>query len=322
MREWLRCAACALSLLGCGSDAASEPVLDGGAAAAWPATLSEAGLFAEGASGALAEGVRSYGVRHALWTDGVEKRRHLLLPPGASIDTSDADGWVFPEGTRVFKDFLVLGERVETRLLWKAGPTIEDCVFVSYLYRADGTDADPVPEGQADARGTAHDVPGTMDCSRCHLGGADFVLGLGSQQLDRATFDAWTAEGVLPAGTPFAEPPGDAREQRVLGYLHGNCGHCHNDVHPLGSRFGLRLALPVGVTSVAEAPALTTSIDQPAAHSGLAGTDLIVVPGAPEASQLYVRMGLRDSTAMPPVGTELVDDDALDDVEAWIRALE
>ena len=40
-----------------------------------------------------------------LWTDGAVKRRWVSLPPGGTIDTSDPDRWVFPVGTRFFKEF-------------------------------------------------------------------------------------------------------------------------------------------------------------------------------------------------------------------------
>lgn len=282
-----------------------------------PATLSEAGLFASGVDGPYAVDVLDYDVRYPLWTDGAEKRRHLLLPAGTSIDTSDPDQWAFPEGTRVFKEFLVAGTPVETRLLWKSGPGIGDWVYVAYRYRDDGSDADPVPDGEMNARGTMHDIPATSDCRNCHRGGGDFVLGLGAMQLDRATFDAWTSLGVLPADAVWAEPPGNDTQRDALGYLHANCGHCHGPLHPLASRRPLRLRLPVSVIDPALAPAWLTSVNAPASHV-IGGTEQIVVPGDPAASQLYVRMGLRDLLAMPPVGTEVVDDPGRAVIAAWI----
>lgn len=284
-----------------------------------PATLSAAGLYAEGIDGALAEGVRPYDVRHPLWTDGLGKARYLLLPPGTSIDVSDPDHWSFPEGTRVFKVFLLEGRTLETRLLWKAGPSPTDWVYVAYRHRDDGSDADPVPDGEVDVLGTFHDVPAQADCRNCHRGAGDFVIGLGAHQIDRATFDAWIADGVLPAGAPYAEPPGTDVERAALGYLHGNCGHCHNDVHPLSAHRAMRLRLPVGLTDASTAPAWITTAGVMAGHV-IDGAGTIVVPGDPSASQLYVRMMHRDDLAMPPVGTETIDAAALDTIAAWITA--
>ncbi|MCA9610190.1 MAG: hypothetical protein KC619_31555 [Myxococcales bacterium] len=284
-----------------------------------PPTLSATGLFTSGASGPYAAGAREYAVRHPLWTDGAEKRRHLLLPPGAAIDTTDPDHWAFPEGTRIFKEFLVDGRPIETRMLWKTGPGVGSWVYVAYRYREDGSDADAVPDGEADVLGTPHDVPSTDDCRNCHRGGRDFVLGLGAMQLERATFDAWMSEGVLPPATSYGAPPGDDVARTALGYLHGNCGHCHNDVHPLARNRALRLFLPVGVVDPWTAPAWVTGANATANHD-IGGATAIIEVGDPAASQLWVRMGLRDDLAMPPLGTEIVDDAARDAIAAWIAS--
>jgi len=292
-------------------------VLDAGPPA--PAALSETGLFETGASGAYADDVLSFSVRYPLWTDGADKRRHLRLPEGTSIDTSDPDQWAFPVGTRLYKEFVVDGVPVETRLLWKTGPGPLDWVYVAYLYRDDGSEADAVPDGQPDARGTDHDVPPTADCRSCHLGGGDFVLGLGAFQLDRATYDAWIASGALPPGTAWQEPPGDDTQREALGYLHGNCGHCHGGPHPIAERRSLRLRLPVGVSDPYEAPAWATAANVTAFHD-IEGTTEIIAVGDPDASQLYVRMGLRGDLGMPPFGTEIADEAARAVIRDWITA--
>ena len=281
-----------------------------------PATLSAAGLYGDVVGGALADGVLPYEVRYPLWSDGSSKRRFLVLPEGASIDTSDPDGWRFPVGTRVFKEFAVDGRAIETRLLWKVGEG--DWVRVAYLHRADGSDADAVPDGAVDALGTDHDVPDRAACFNCHRGAADFVLGVSALQLDRASFDAWSSSGVLLGGTRWVEPPGDEAQGAALGYLHANCGHCHGDRHPLAMHRTLRLSLPVSVEDPLDAPAWQTSVRRDAFHE-IGGARRLLVPGEPDASQIYIRMGLRDELAMPPVGTEVVDDVGRAFVERWIR---
>lgn len=282
-----------------------------------PASLSVAGLYRGEVGGPLADGVRSYDVRHPLWTDGLEKRRHLLLPPGGTIDTSDPDHWAFPEGTRLFKEFLLDGQPLETRLLWRAGPGPDDWVYVAYRFRADGTDADPVPDGALDVLGTSHDVPSTADCRNCHRGGGDFVLGVGAYQLDRASFDAWVADGALPAAAVYAEVPGDEVQRAALGYLHGNCGHCHGELHPLSMHRTLRLGLPVGLERAEDAPAWSTAVGLEAMHL-IEDTRFVLVPGDPAASQLYARMGVRGDLGMPPTGTEQIDPAGRAAVAAWI----
>ena len=283
-----------------------------------PATLSEAGLFVSGAQGPLVDGALSYEVRFPLWTDGVAKRRHLILPAGGQIDTSNPDGWAFPPGTRIFKEFIVEDLHVETRLLWKSGPALGDWVSVAYRYREDGSDADALPEGEANALQTPHDVPSVEACFNCHRGAEDFVIGIGAMQLTRQTFDRWVASGVLPADAPWGEPPGDSTQQAALGYLHGNCGHCHGGRHPIATLRDLRLRIPLGIDDPHEAPAWQTSANYLAGHE-IGGTRIIVVPGDPASSQLYLRMGYRDELGMPPVGTEVVDAQARALIGDWIR---
>ena len=79
--------------------------------------LSEMGLYADFASKTISSAVVEYEPAYKLWSDGDEKRRWVWLPPGTKIDTSDMDHWVFPVGTRFFKEFAVGGKRIETRMI-------------------------------------------------------------------------------------------------------------------------------------------------------------------------------------------------------------
>lgn len=296
-------------------DASADVHADADAGLALPETLSLAGLFAEGVSGAYAPGVRSYDVRFPLWTDDADKARHVLLPEGEGIDVSDANQWAFPVGTRIFKEFRVGGVPVETRLLWKRDEDL--WVYVSYVFRADGSDADAAPNGALNVLGTEHDVPTQEQCRGCHRGGGDFVLGIGAVQLEATLFAEWTREGVLPAGVTSAEVPGDATDEAALGYLHANCAHCHSDRHPVSRTRTLRLGVPVGLVDPREAPAWQTSAGVTAFHN-VEGSDVIIVPGDPDASQLFLRMDLRGDVQMPPLGTERVDEAGVAAVRAWI----
>ena len=47
----------------------------------------------------------------------------------------------------------------------------------------------------------------------------------------------------------------------------------------------------------------------------------MIVPGSPEMSGLWVRMGRRDNFGMPPAGTETVDDVGREKVRLWIAGL-
>lgn len=299
------------SLPDAGADASALPspgdVFDG------PARLSETGLYADLAAGMLVEGVVPYDVRFELWSDGADKARWLFLPPGTRIDTSDPDAWVFPVGTRAWKEFRSGGVRIETRFLHKVAP--DRWENVAYVWRPDGTDADARPEGLSDAHGTEHDVPDTRACFDCHRG-VDGLIGVSAIQLgdSDALLDRLSApvDGTIP-GSPL--------EQSALGYLHANCGHCHGGPHPLTQLRSLRLRLPVGLGEASEAPVLQTALNA-AMHHAVEGATLGIVPGAPLESQLYVRMQHRgDGWEMPPRGTERVDEEASALIRAWIEAL-
>lgn len=285
-----------------------------------PATLSETGLYASGVEGPYADGVLTFEVRHTSWVDDAAKRRHVLLPAGTQIDTSDPDAWRFPQGTRIWKEFFVDGRAVETRLLEKTGPGPGQWTYVAYVFRPDGSEADATPEGVEDALGTAHDVPDQEGCLECHQGGPDFPLGLSAIQLMRSSFDELVGAGAVPRGTTFGTIPGNDVERRALGYLHANCGHCHVDGHPVSERRSLRLNLPVGLSSPSDAPAFLTAVDAPATDR-VSGTYVWIAPGDPDMSQIVARMGQRDEVGMPPLGTEQVDDFGVSAVRAWISAM-
>lgn len=87
------------------------------ATAPLPPTLAATGLY--GADGELAPDLIAFSPQYPLWTDGLLKRRWLVLPPGATIDAVDADAWQFPPGTRLWKEFArpTDGRPVETRFV-------------------------------------------------------------------------------------------------------------------------------------------------------------------------------------------------------------
>ena len=106
---------------------------DGGPPAA-PGWLSQTGLFTSvAATGALvlAANVQEYTPAYALWADGASKTRWILLPSGSKIDTTDMDHWKFPVGTKLFKEFDLEGQRLETRMIWHYGPGADH-----FLYRS------------------------------------------------------------------------------------------------------------------------------------------------------------------------------------------
>jgi mono/diheme cytochrome c family protein len=204
------------------------------------------------------------------------------------------------------------GVRVETRRFAKQA---DDWSYVSFVWREDGSDADAMPEGLQNARGTEHDVPDRQDCAFCHVGPADLFLGIGAIQLDAAQ------QAQLPLSAPVVGvAPGDGNTQATLGYLHGNCGNCHRDGTLPGDRSGLLLDLLVADTDPQAVHAVTSGVLKPAKHV-IAGTDTVIIPGDPDQSQLWVRLGIIGLEGMPPSGTEVTNTAGRDLVREWITNL-
>src|SRR5689334_15429895 len=143
-----------------------------------PTRLSETGLYANLATRELSPGVLPYTPQFPLWSDGAEKQRWILFPNGEPIDTSNMDEWVFPEGTKVWKQFSVEGVPIETRLLEKRGPTDADWLALAYVWDKNGEDATAAPLGEIDSHLTDHDVPAAGECLACHGGRRSFILGV------------------------------------------------------------------------------------------------------------------------------------------------
>jgi hypothetical protein len=327
--------------LGCGDDApphehdgghagdGGHEELDGGVALDAgigdpPATLAETGLYSDFAARTLAPGVIAYTVDHELWSDGAEKRRFLLLPEGTSIDTSDMDDWVFPIGTRVWKEFHRDGVHVETRFMEKRAEGGDSgWIRIAYVWSADGTEALPAPDGVEDGRGTPHDVPSVVDCRQCHRGGFDNLLGVSALQIAApgGLLDRLQADGRLTA-PPATRPtiPGSGETFAALAYMHANCGHCHGEHHPLARIRAMRLYVPVGLTSPEDAPVYRTAVGAMAGHL-IDGSNTIIVPGDPMGSQLFNRITRRDKEQMPPLGTEVADPTGSETIRLWIEGL-
>ena len=283
----------------------------------WPALLSETGLYTDISSESLASGVMPYDVAWPFWTDGAAKARFLSLPEGTQIDTYDPNLWTFPVGTKAWKHFAYDGVKVETRLVEH---TEDGWTWVSYQWREDGTDADVVPLGVTNANERGHDIPSSEQCAMCHL--SEGFVGIGAIQFGddnpSAPLEALAAGGRI--SHPIEQStavPGEGAAREALGYLHGNCGYCHADHFWLAPNYTLRLRMLVGTQTPAESQAESTGVNAMTHHD--LGTTVAIAPGDPEASQVFQRMAERSLLQMPPLGTERVDEVALEAVREWIE---
>lgn len=295
-----------------------------------PAMLSQTGLYSDIAARTLAPRVREFAPRFPLWSDGASKRRWVLLPEGAAIDASDADRWIFPPGTRFWKEFAVAGRPVETRLIERlAGGQWR---FVTYVWDEAGRDARLAPETGfkslpvAGAPQGKYRIPSKDDCLACHESAPAPVLGFAAVQLARAPaaglpdLRALVREGWLrglPAGVEARDieartPP----EHAALGYLHGNCAHCHNGSE---QRVPVELDLQQRFQPGREQMALRTLLGESRFREAGRVDPAVVVPGHSADSVLVDRMrSTNPMTRMPPLATVVPDDAAISMLRSWI----
>jgi hypothetical protein len=212
-----------------------------------PATLSETGLFVEVSEGVyeLAPYVLPFQPKFVLWSDGATKDRYAYIPRCSQIDTSDMDQWDLPVGTRLYKTFtrnnsLEQPVKVETRMMVRYDTSERDWLMVTYAWGANQTDpstvslldnADELP----DQNDTLHDIPSRDQCRACHEVLPAHALGFSAFQLSHdlvgENIDTLAEANTLtdPAPQGGYAVPGTATDQAALGYMHANCGHCHNE---------------------------------------------------------------------------------------------
>jgi hypothetical protein len=311
-----------------------------------PPTLHNTGLYT-GATLDVDAGHLAFSPQYPLWTDGATKRRWISIPPGTAIDASDPNAWVFPVGTRLWKEFSFGDVRVETRFIERRADG--QWLYAAYAWRSDGAGADLVPEsGRRNAHpfagGRSYSIPGTNDCKACHEGGRSQVLGFSALQLSPDRDPHALHAEIIPAtnidlfklverglvvGLPAALQRTAPRiaaasptERTALGYLHGNCGHCHNAQGPLRN-VGLVLRQSVGA---AGQPVMTTTIRQPVQERAPGQSVDAVVridPEHPERSALMQRLASRyPALQMPPLGTVLPDKEAIEVIRQWIAEID
>ena len=310
-----------------------------------PAKLSATGAFTDAARLTPSAGLVPYDVNLALWSDGARKQRWFHVPPPATLKWAEEGPWQFPAGTVWVKHFELErapGQapiRVETRLLVSYSNEAQTNVYgVTYRWGGSTNDATLVPEegfnetfNYTDAAGVARSLawhyPSRSECLQCHTRVGGQALGFNTVQLNRDfNYPAATDNQLLAlnAAGYFNRPLTNLNtlralarleeesvsvEQRVRSYLAVNCVQCHQ---PGGSGlavFDARLSTPLSGSRLINGP-LNNTLGDPNART--------VVPGSVAHSMIAQRLGLRGTGQMPPLGTSLVDTQALALVRRWI----
>jgi mono/diheme cytochrome c family protein len=248
------------------------------------------------------------------------------------------DHWMFPVGTKLWKEFQFADSqnrfhRVETRYMTKRSDGSWE--LATYLWNVDESEAQLAPEdGVSDyydmGHGVMHDIPANFQCNACHSRGGDPVLGFDALQLaTQSVGQDWNlsrlvADHVLtqPPSTTPAIQSSDVLTRNTLGYLHSNCGSCHN---PSGAaKFtGMYLRHEGSPVHENDEPAIATTINQIANFwiPGTAPPNMRIIPRDPDTSVLFYRFQTTTADRMPPMGTKIVDRSEVALLRQWISEL-
>ena len=294
--------------------------------------------------------VLPFSPQYPLWSDGAAKRRWIWLPPGTSIDASAPDAWQFPRGheaVEAIRARTACSRRVTSNVgadgAWRFG---------SYVWNADGTDAvlapargvrdlaapnAPAPATRFHPRTTAAPATKAPRCrywdSACCNSRRTAIRWRRMPSASRGAvdLDSLSARGLL-RNLPrdlLSRPPRIAAsspaERAALGYLHGNCGNCHNNEGPLAvleMTLAQRVAAPANAPSANSVVQSIVGVQSGFRPSGAPRDAARIAPGHLGASVIALRMKSRDPLQqMPPLGTSAVDAEAVALLARWIDGL-
>jgi len=302
-----------------------------------PDDLACIGLYTDVISKSLTPRVRNFTPGAVLWSDGAGKQRWVFLPEGEKIDATDPNNWVFPIGTKFFKEFRVDGRRIETRIYekthedrWARG-TYEWNRNESGGKRSQGTDREDVL-----IAGTEYHIPSARECEQCHGGRRDRILGfeavaLGLPGAAGITLQDLVDEDLIspkPARTQLSiGDDGTGHAGEVLTYMHMNCGVCCHNSNQNADAYSSDLFMKLDVLELDGRPVNNFEpwrllVDQ-TAKSTRWGERTRVVPGSPEESLLVQLITSRagPKEQMPPIASKVVDGYHVELIKDWIRAL-
>lgn len=323
--------------IGCGAKDTTDEVIsapEGSLIAeplqAFPERFSDVGLYP--VAGDLSQTpwqAHYYEPAWPLWSNGSAKLRYISVPEGVQVDTLSPRRWEFPVGTLLFKTFTFPkdGRDVpyETRVIRRGE---DDFEFASYQWQGDdavlldGKTSVGVMVQAPTGEELEHRIPSKLECRQCHESGNSRVLGFSEVQLARqdgrvrgSHMEAAFGVGILDSmpNSPEHVEADDEATQQFVGYLQGNCVHCHNGGGGVSSSFdmqpGVALANLVGKNTESSASAAGIRID----------------PGSPETSILFLAFsGETDNSEvkpMPPLGVQLRDQAAVEMMRSWVRGL-
>ncbi len=311
----------------------------------FPLKLSDTKLFSDLKNMSPAKGVYPYEVRHPFWADHAEKTRFFAYP-GKPIGFTPKSAWSFAKGTVLVKHFdmeMRIGDpsskrRLETRVM-----VHEADAWAGYTYRWNSaqTDALLVPFDGATEKLSIRDRSGTKivrvqdwrypsrnECMQCHTAAAGYALSTQTRQLNKLVthnnksieqLEHWDAMGMFHKKIGAAKQyerfaaRGDQSvkiETQARTWLDVNCAMCHQPGGGTPSNIDLRLDSALTQTKI---------WDILPSHGSLGlRKSRIVKPYEHENSVLWERVRRLGSGRMPQIGSNQVDQYAVQLLRDWI----
>lgn len=318
------------------------------------ATLAATGCMDTVAVTHFASSAHGYEVNSPLWSDGADKERAFVLPPGGKIhvvdcaaepsrclDAADDGKWVFPAGTTLLKSFGFDGKVVETRLL--VALTNGTWVGYSYQWNENQTAATLVASAGASVsfntgnRTVDWTYPGQRDCTECHTRSATWTLGTETAQMNRVpvTSGLGSANQIdkFAALDLFDKAPATPYKAALVMPTAGQLGappasatvtqrarsYLHANCafcHRPDGEFG---SVDLRYDTAFQDTGLCNVIPAKGTQGVQNATNL--APGHPELSTIWLRMQTLGKGRMPPLASAVVDQPALDLVSDWIDSV-
>jgi uncharacterized repeat protein (TIGR03806 family) len=306
-----------------------------------PPTLAETGIFSDVRNLTPHAGIVAYDLNLPFWSDGATKRRWFSIPdPQQKMEFHPEEHWSFPAGTVWVKHFDIeltngvasSARRLETRVLVRNsggvyGATYRwgDSLTNALLVAEEGLDEQLLIHENGVIRTQVWRYPSRSECLACHTPQAGHALGFSTPQLNRNMnyrgavtnqIAAFSAAGYFTAPVqnvhalrdlPALQDESISVEARVKAYLAVNCANCH---YPGGrGLWDARLFTPLSLANIVNGLLMN--------NRGNA-ENRVVKPGAPEHSVLLTTMQRIGFGRMPPLGSSVVDQQAVELIRRWI----
>jgi uncharacterized repeat protein (TIGR03806 family) len=279
-------------------------------------------------------GMIPYTVNDSFWSDGADKMRYLALPNATTISEMPGGDFNLPNNSVLMKHFSLGGQIFETRLLVRH----DDGGWAGYTYEwnASLTDADLVDAAGKDetVNGQPWHYPSRTECLQCHTAAAGFSLGAEGLQLNGeftypatgrtanqldtleyiGLFSAPLSAAATAAALTDSRDQSAALDARARSYLHSNCANCHRPNGTTQSTMDLRFSTAFGQMNIC-------NVDPRQGNLGINQAKLLA-PGDPARSILLERISRNGQNRMPPVGSNILDSDAIALLTDWINSIQ